>query len=79
MKIIYAGFGAKTTYDITKQVQSLYAHGKKEFDASVNTWGDPDPGDGKSLFIVWEDQPDMLNSATATEPHFGNVHSIKLP
>lgn len=79
MKIVYAGFGAETTYDVTKQVQSLYTRGKRDFDASVNTWGDPDGGREKALFIVWQDDSGTLNSAAATEPHIGSVHKISLP
>ncbi len=76
MKIIYAGWGAEKTSNQTVNVQNMYNHGTHEFVASNNTWGDPDKGKDKALFIVWDDGSG-LQSAAATEK--GNVNKIVLP
>jgi hypothetical protein len=79
MNIVYASYGAKKTKDVSNQVRDAYNHGQKVFEASNSSWGDPDVGANKSLFITWVDDSGQSKAAAATEPQIGNVHTIELP
>ncbi|HEX3030091.1 MAG TPA: hypothetical protein VHT34_12495 [Clostridia bacterium] len=78
MNIIYAGYGAVKTVDVSNKVRSAYNSGQKVFEASNAMWGDPDVGQNKSLFIIYV-YNGVMYTAAATEPHVGNVHTITLP
>lgn len=67
VSIIYAGYGMSEKYnDVTALVQSQYAAGTTEFQASNETYG-PDPYGGvtKTLYIVY--------SMTSNDSGPGNV------
>ena len=53
--ITYAGYGAgRNTRDATAAIRQSYAQGTRTFFANNDWVGDPAPGEGKYLYIVWE-------------------------
>lgn len=78
IRIVYAGYGAAKTYDVTEKITYYYNNGARTFNIvdANNTFGDPDFGNTKALFIVWENGAGIV-SAAATEN--GNIKSITLP
>lgn len=53
--ITYAGYGARAnTRNATAAVRQAYAQGTRTFFANNDWVGDPAPGEGKYLYIVWE-------------------------
>ena len=53
--ITYAGYGARgNTRDATAAIRRAYAEGSRTFWAGNDWVGDPAPGEGKMLCIVWD-------------------------
>ncbi len=74
--IFYAGYGVgNSVIDVTQAVANLYRDGQREFSASNDLGGDPAPGQGKHLFILWT-QDSMLASGVIGE---GDEQPILIP
>ncbi len=55
VNITYAGFGFRNaTKDATAAIKRAYAEGTRAFFANNDWVGDPAPGEGKYLYVIWE-------------------------
>ena len=74
--ILYAGYGiGNSTLNVTEAIVNSYHDGRREFSASNDLGGDPAPGEGKLLFIVWA-QEGLLASGLTAE---GDERVITIP
>ncbi len=66
--IVYAGYGfGSSTVDISEAVSNAYHEGQREFSATNDLGGDPAPGEGKCLFVVWSEGGTLRSGVTGEE------------